>query len=91
MVFFMASLRRLRGDDTYGVCIISGELDKQIGVDDTYGNCIISGHLDNQVCQRLAAAEFEGAIIFEGPSIEEASSDFGGIDHNKPAAVLTPS
>eukprot|EP00253_Pinus_taeda_P023396 PITA_23396 len=71
--------------------MISGELDKQIGVDDTYGNCIISGHLDNQVCQRLAAAEFEGAIIFEGPSIEEASSDFGGIYHNKPAAVLTPS
>jgi len=65
-------LRRLRGDDTYR-------------------NCIISGHLDKQVCQGLAAAEFKGRITFKGPTIEEASSDFGGIYHNKPAAVFSPS
>ena len=51
---------------------------------------MISGHLDRQLCQQLEAAEFEGPITFKGPSIEEASNDFGGIYHNKPAAVLSP-
>jgi cytokinin dehydrogenase len=54
------------------------------------GDCMMSGDLDKNVCQRLAAAEFEGPIIFKGPSIAEASKDFGGIYHNKPAAVLSP-
>jgi len=75
--------------------MISGDLDKQgclelAAVEFDGGDCMISGDLDQQVCQQLAAAEFEGPIIFKGPSIEEASNDFGGIYHNKPAAVLSP-
>lgn len=58
--------------------------------DTIYGDCVISGHLDRQLCQQLEAAEFEGPITFKGPSIEQASNDFGGIYHNKPAAVLSP-
>lgn len=52
-------------------------------------DCVISGLVDRQLCQRLQAAEFEGPIIFRGHSIHEASKDFGGIYHNKPAAVLS--
>lgn len=58
--------------------------------DGIYADCVISGHLDRVLCQRLEAAEFEGPIIFKGPSIQEASNDFGGIYHNEPAAVLSP-
>eukprot|EP00253_Pinus_taeda_P001850 PITA_01850 len=63
---------------------------KRLRGDDIYADCVISGHLDKKLCQRLEAAEFEGPIIFKGPSIQEASKDFGGIYHNKPAAVLSP-
>lgn len=51
---------------------------------------MISGDLDKQLCQSLAVAKFEGRILFKGPSLKEASNDFGGIYHNKPAAVLSP-
>lgn len=55
-----------------------------------HGDCIVHGDLDKQVCERLAAAKLQGSIIFKGPSIEEASNDFGGIYHHKPAAVFSP-
>ncbi|XP_059075351.1 cytokinin dehydrogenase 7-like [Cryptomeria japonica] len=58
---------------------------------DIYGHCISSPIVDKNACKKIAEANLEGPIVFtSGPSITEASSDFGGIVKNKPAAVLSP-
>ncbi|KAH9302718.1 hypothetical protein KI387_014301, partial [Taxus chinensis] len=56
-----------------------------------YGECISSPIIDKNTCKQIAEAKFEGSMVFtSGPSITEASGDFGGIVKRKPAAVLSP-
>ncbi|GLJ26903.1 hypothetical protein SUGI_0526400 [Cryptomeria japonica] len=58
---------------------------------DLYGDCISSPIVDKNACKMISEAKLVGSIVFtSGPAITEASSDFGGVVKNKPAAVLSP-